>query len=49
VQEGGHGRGCLIGRLSSGRQQAGIAWIRAHEDWLYLAAVLDLFSRQVVG
>lgn len=26
-----------------------ITYIRTHEGWLYLAAVLDLFSRQVVG
>lgn len=26
-----------------------ITHIRTHEGWLYLAAVLDLFSRQVVG
>lgn len=25
-----------------------IAYIRTHEGWLYLAVVLDLFSRQVV-
>ena len=24
-------------------------YIRTHEGWLYLAVVLDLFSRQVVG
>lgn len=26
-----------------------ITYIRTHEGWLYLAAVLDLFSRQVIG
>lgn len=26
-----------------------ITYIRPHEGWLYLAAVLDLFSRQVIG
>jgi putative transposase len=26
-----------------------ITYIRTHEGWLYLAAVLDLFSRQVAG
>ena len=26
-----------------------ITYIRTHEGWLYLAAVVDLFSRQVVG
>lgn len=26
-----------------------IAYIRTYEGWLYLAVVLDLFSRQVVG
>ena len=26
-----------------------ITYIRTHEGWLYLAAVLDLYSRQVVG
>jgi putative transposase len=26
-----------------------ITYIRIHEGWLYLAAVLDLFSRQVIG
>ena len=26
-----------------------ITYIRTHEDWLYLAVVVDLFSRQVVG
>jgi len=26
-----------------------IAYIRTHEGWLYLAAVLDLFSRQAIG
>lgn len=26
-----------------------ITYIRTHEGWLYLAAVLDLFSRQIVG
>lgn len=26
-----------------------ITYIRTHEGWLYLAIVLDLFSRQVVG
>jgi len=27
----------------------GIMYIRTHKGWLYLAAVLDLFSRQVIG
>ena len=26
-----------------------ITYIRTHEGWLYLAVVLDLFSRQVIG
>ncbi len=26
-----------------------ITYIRTHEGWLYLAAILDLFSRQVIG
>ncbi len=26
-----------------------ITYIRTHEGWLYLAAVLDLFSRQIIG
>jgi putative transposase len=26
-----------------------ITHIRTHEGWLYLAVVLDLFSRQIVG
>jgi putative transposase len=26
-----------------------ITYIRTHERWLYLAVVLDLFSRQVIG
>ncbi len=26
-----------------------ITYIRTHEGWLYLAVVLDLYSRQVVG
>ncbi len=26
-----------------------ITYIRTYEDWLYLAVVIDLFSRQVVG
>ena len=26
-----------------------ITYIATHEGWLYLAAVLDLYSRQVVG
>jgi len=26
-----------------------ITYIRTHEGWLYLAVVLDLFSRHVVG
>ena len=26
-----------------------ITYIRTHEGWLYLAAVMDLFSRQIVG
>ncbi|QTW19999.1 DDE-type integrase/transposase/recombinase [Comamonas kerstersii] len=26
-----------------------ITYIHAHEGWLYLAAVLDLYSRQIVG
>lgn len=26
-----------------------ITYIRTHEHWLYLAVVLDLFSRQVIG
>ena len=26
-----------------------ITYIRTHEGWLYLVAVLDLFSRQVIG
>lgn len=26
-----------------------ITYIRTYEGWLYLAVVLDLFSRQVVG
>jgi putative transposase len=28
---------------------ADITYIRTHEGWLYLAVVLDLFSRQVIG
>lgn len=28
---------------------ADITYIRTYEGWLYLAVVLDLFSRQVVG
>lgn len=27
----------------------GITYIRTHEGWLYLAVILDLYSRQVVG
>ena len=26
-----------------------ITYIRTHEGWLYLAVVLDLFSRKVIG
>lgn len=26
-----------------------ITYIRTYESWLYLAVVLDLFSRQVIG
>lgn len=26
-----------------------ITYIRTHEGWLYLAVVIDLFSRQVIG
>lgn len=26
-----------------------ITYIRTHEGWLYLSAVIDLFSRHVVG
>ena len=26
-----------------------ITYIRTHEGWLFLSAVLDLFSRQVIG
>jgi putative transposase len=26
-----------------------IIYIRTHEGWLYLAVVIDLFSRQMVG
>ena len=26
-----------------------ITYIRTHEEWLYLAVVLDLFSRRVIG
>lgn len=26
-----------------------MTYIRTHEGWLYLAVVLDLFSRQVIG
>ena len=26
-----------------------ITYIRTHEGWLYLAAVIDLYSRKVVG
>ena len=26
-----------------------ITYVRTHEGWLYLAVVLDLFSRQVIG
>lgn len=26
-----------------------ITYIRTHESWLYLAVVLDLFLRQVIG
>lgn len=26
-----------------------ITYIRTHEGWLYLAVVLDLFSRQLIG
>lgn len=28
---------------------SGFTCIRAHEGWMYLAVVLDLFSRQIVG
>lgn len=27
----------------------GIKYIRTYEGWLYLAAVMDLYSRQIVG
>jgi putative transposase len=26
-----------------------ITYIRTHEGWLYLAVILDLFSRQIIG
>jgi len=39
------------GSRRSGRYQSwvtDIIYIRTHEGWLYLAVVLDLFSRQVI-
>ena len=36
------GRRCPIGLTD-------IAYVRTHEGWLYLAVVVDLFSRQTVG
>ena len=32
-----------------GSRQAGTTYVRTRAGWLYLAAVLDLYSRKIVG
>ena len=43
----GTGTGSKFG--GDGTQQDGITYIAADEGWLFLAVVIDLFSRQVIG
>lgn len=43
---------CSVSSLWAKRYQAWVTdttYIRTHESWLYLAVVVDLFSRQVAG
>ena len=55
--DSGHGRPTPCNRLAAGRAPSGpnqiwvtdITYLRTDEGWLYLAAILDLWSRRVVG
>ena len=55
--DSGHGRPTPSNRLAAGRALNGpnqiwvtdITYLRTDEGWLYLAAILDLWSRRVVG
>jgi putative transposase len=55
--DSGHGRPTPSNRLAAGRAPSGpnqiwvtdITYLRTQEGWLYLAAILDLWSRRVVG
>jgi putative transposase len=40
---------CFIASNPNERWVTDITYIRTHEGWLYLAVILDLFSRKVIG
>ncbi|TCB50044.1 hypothetical protein E0H80_09395 [Acinetobacter sp. ANC 4779] len=39
----------IVSNVDSPHSQCHITYIRTHEGWVYLAVVIDLFSRLVVG
>ncbi len=40
---------CFISNTPNESWVSDITYIRTHERWLYLAIVLDLFSRKIIG
>lgn len=44
-----HLQQCFISSAPNESWVSGITYIRTHEGWLYLATVIDLFSRKVIG
>jgi len=44
-----HLQQCFIASKPNALWVTDITYIRTHEGWLYLAAILDLFSRKVIG
>ncbi len=44
-----HLKQCFISNAPNESWVSDITYIRTHEGWLYLATVIDLFSRKVVG
>jgi putative transposase len=44
-----HLRQCFIAARPNESWVTDITYIRTHEGWLYLAVILDLFSRKVIG
>lgn len=44
-----HLKQCFITKTPNESWVSDITYIRTHEGWLYLATVIDLFSRKVIG